>query len=150
LILLNPTGMGVRNDDFGSGKFKARRTNAAGKVYPHSGTDYLCVPGQAVVAPISARYIRAARPYADSELYSGAVFISDDIEIKMFYFMPTIKLGSEVCRGQVIGYAQDIAARYNSDSESRKMLSHVHLEITRINPEIIMINESQQLWKELS
>jgi len=75
--------MGVRNDDFGSGKFKARRTNAAGKVYPHSGTDYLCVPGQAVVAPISARYIRAARPYADSELYSGAVFISDDIEIKI-------------------------------------------------------------------
>ena len=142
--------MGVRNDDFGSGEFKARRTNAAGKVYPHSGTDYLCVVGQAVVAPISARYIRVARPYANCERYSGAVFISDDIEVKMFYVMPTIKLGTHVARGQVVGYAQDIAARYNSDSESRKMLPHVHMEITKINPEVLMINESPQLWKELS
>jgi hypothetical protein len=40
-----------------------------------------------------------------------------------------------VDQGQVIGTAQDISERYNTDR--RKMTPHIHLQIDAIDPEAI-------------
>ena len=46
----NPTGLGIRNDEAGSGDFGASRD---GGTREHAGLDILSVPSQDIVAPFS-------------------------------------------------------------------------------------------------
>jgi hypothetical protein len=126
--MLNPTGGKKRKRDAGgSGSYLAGRE---GKV--HRGQDYLCTPGQQVVAAIGGRIVRESRPYAN-DIYSGVVIRNHKMTIKMWYFEPyPCILGRDVCAGQPLGRAQDISKRY------KEVPPHVHLEIDHVDPEIFM------------
>ena len=129
IYLISPTGGGVRNDSGGSGYFLAKRGTRL-----HQGVDYELPDGvgQLVVAPITGRIERIAYPYSDTQDFTGCVLRGDDIWIKMFYFRPYDALiGQRVTMAQPIGIAQDISKRY------KDVTPHVHLEIIKINPEIL-------------
>ncbi|MCP4585312.1 hypothetical protein [Pseudoalteromonas sp.] len=137
MLLINPTGKGVRSDGWGNGHFGATRRDQ-GKRRKHKGTDYVVVPGQRIFAPANAIYRRIAYPYADSREYTGGYFEGEDISYKIYYYKSTIKPGKKVLQGDTIGYSQDISNRYGLDRNGEKMVPHIHLEITSINPEILM------------
>ncbi len=127
--LLNPTGKPVRMDRQGSGLWNARRGARR-----HKGVDFLCDPGQEVLSPIDGFVLREARPY-EQGVYSGLVIQAPDVHVKIFYIDPLRELiGGQVLRGQPIGYAQDISAKYAGG-----MLPHVHLQIDGIDPMALMI-----------
>lgn len=132
LNLISPTGREVRGmDSFGSGAFRAPR-----KDHVHQGVDYVCVPGQEIVAPVSGTLVRECLPYADDLRWSGCILQNPDIYIRMFYFRPNKNLkGTWVQQGDVIGIAQNISNKYNTYTEY--MLPHIHLEIRYINPEAL-------------
>lgn len=129
--MISPTGINtIRKDLQGSGKYGAPRSN-----HWHKGTDYICVPGNRIVAPISGIVNRIAKPYANSH-YSGLVITGVSMCIKMFYLEPDVLLiGKKVLQGDSVGWAQDISKKYEQG-----MTPHIHLEITHINPDIF-INE---------
>jgi hypothetical protein len=97
----------------------------------HSGTDYICEPGQNVYAPISGLVVREALPYS-AESFSGLIIMSPSMEIALFYMEPDKALiGTQVFEGQIIGEAQDITQKYPG------ITPHVHMQINSIDPEII-------------
>ena len=124
----------IREDAYGSGKFGARRRKTDGTVYTHEGTDIIVDPGQELYMPYSGVFARIAYPYADNKAYSGALFVSERIDFKIFYFRPTVSVGEKIEKGQVIGIAQDITQKYTRWF----MHPHIHIEITRIDPALIM------------
>lgn len=108
----------LRSDSWGSGAYGAKRKNRK-----HKGIDLIVTPGEKIFAPFNGEFIRVARPYSGDSFYSGALLKSDDgQEIKIFYFEPAISPG-KITRGQVIGYAQNIADKYGST-----MKPHIHVE----------------------
>ncbi|MCK5602603.1 M23 family metallopeptidase [Candidatus Pacearchaeota archaeon] len=128
--MISPTGKStVRSDSKGSGLYGARRGGSR-----HKGTDYVCVPGQPVVAPISGVVVRKAKPY-EGEEYSGVVIQGENMRIKMFYLQPLHGLiGTRVEQGQLVGCAQDISGKYGKN----EMMPHIHLQIDSINPDIFI------------
>ena len=123
--MISPTGLGIRSDSAGNGMFGAKRGRRL-----HKGTDFICKPGQIVVAPISGRVIRIAKPYANAP-FSGLVIKNKIITIKMFYFNPQVNIvGMSVVQGQNIGLAQDIAAHYPDSG----MTPHIHLQVDAVDP----------------
>ena len=124
--MISPTGKGIRQSDkWGSGAFGASRD---GGKRTHRGADFICGPGQAVLAPCTGFIIREARPYSDRP-YSGVLIISGVLAVKLFYFQPFESLiGTGVEQGQAIGRAQDI-----SSPKYPGMAPHIHMEITGAN-----------------
>lgn len=126
--MTNPTGLSIRSDTAGHGYYKAKRGKRT-----HKGTDYLCVPGQAIYSPIAGKIIRKAYPYSDKS-YEGVVIDGKFFTIKMFYFKPFVDLiGKTVSRGEHIGTAQDISKRYPGP-----MQPHIHLQVDRVDPNIFI------------
>jgi hypothetical protein len=120
----SPTGSNeIRMDSMGSGVYGAPRGHRK-----HRGTDYIVIPGAAVVAPISGEITRIAIPYVGQE-YSGLVITSKAMTVKLFYFKPLSEIvGNTIREGMVIGFAQDVSKMYGED-----MLPHIHLQIDRIS-----------------
>jgi len=127
--MISPTGKGVRNDAKGFGNYGAKRGSRK-----HKGVDYLCEPGQDIVAPISGMVERIAYPYADKS-YSGLVIAGPYMTVKLFYFEVVTNVGLYVERGDTIGLAQDISQRYGG----LPMLPHIHLEVVSIDPEALRV-----------
>ena len=126
--MISPTGKGIRNDAAGSGAYGSLRGH--GRL--HVGKDYLCSPGQIVVAPFDMVVKRIAYPYEGKD-YSGIIWKTSDMRGKMFYFEPIIAvIGSKVREGTHIGYAQDIGNKYGP-----RMKAHIHFQIDKINPQIL-------------
>ena len=118
--MISPTGQGVRIDSKGSGEFLSMRG-----IRLHRGTDFLCTPGQPVVAPIKGTIHRVVYPYEDDLGYSGIDLYRKHMLIRMFYLFPNLDLiGQEVEERDIIGVAQDISKRYDSD-----MQPHIHVEV---------------------
>lgn len=129
LAMVSPTGYGVRSDTEGQGYFRAKRGNRL-----HNGTDYICKPGQEIIAPIHGKIIRTAYPYSKDKQYEGCVIENPFLTIKMFYLkLFKNMVGEEIQQGDKIGTAQDISKKY-----SRQMQPHIHLEITEIDPNIFV------------
>ncbi len=128
MIICNPTGGEVRHDSQGSGDFGAKRGSRR-----HSGTDFVCVPGQTVLGFTNSIFIRIARPYASDPKYLGALFRGPQVEYKLFYFLPTLDPGQKIEAGSDVGIAQDISEKYGPE-----MTPHVHLEIVRVDPMFLM------------
>lgn len=126
--MISPTGHSVRGlDNHGEGKYGAGRGT-----HLHAGADYICIPGQDVVSPITGTVIRIARPYKKKG-YSGLLIRGLDIEIKMFYIDPLSEVvGTKVRIGDLIGTAQDISKKY------RGMVPHIHLSVVSVNPELFI------------
>ena len=122
--MVNPTGGKIRNDKAGVGLFGASRGGRR-----HRGVDLLCVPGQAVLAPISGVYRRIAYPYSGNKEYLGVCLQNSKCEIKLFYVRPFISVGKKIKAGDAIGTAQDISKKYGGG-----MKPHIHMEISNIDP----------------
>lgn len=139
--MISPTKLGIRADRGGDGKYGAPRSKTVkGKIikYEHKGTDFSCVPGQDVVAPVFGKVTRVAYPYPDKS-YSGLVFDAEWITIKMFYVEPDKHaIGKMFYPGDRIGIAQDISKQYPDQG----VTPHVHLEIVKVtlNPEDYLID----------
>ena len=130
--IISPTGKSLRiMDHFGSGLYNAPRGSVK-----HNGVDFLCDPGQIILAPVDGVIIRIAYPYAKHQ-YTGVLIENDSLSLKMFYFAPDKKIiGKKVSRGQRIGIAQDISKLYNTGKKN--MLPHIHLQIESIDPMILI------------
>lgn len=128
--MISPTGKGTRNpDNWGKGNYGSSR-KSQGSTRIHSGTDYVCEPGQDVVSPIRGLVTRRARPYAKG-IYGGLLIQGRYVAVKMFYFKPEKGIiGCFVKQGRKIGVAQDISDKFPG------MTPHIHLKIDSIDPEI--------------
>lgn len=125
--MISPTGKGIRlTDSHGMGRYGASRGNRQ-----HAGADYICTPGQTIVAPITGTVEREARPYAEGE-YSGVLINGRHMQVKLFYLkLRDGIIGKSVSQGEIIGSAQNISKKYKG------MIPHIHMEIISINPEIL-------------
>ena len=121
----SPTGKPQRGvDGWGSGAFGAPRGGR-----PHYGVDYVCEPGQTVVAPCTGAAVRVRRPYADDLSWSGLLIRVEHLaEVTLYYIEPEVVLGTQLAAGTPIGVAQDISARYK-DPARGAMTPHVHAEV---------------------
>ena len=114
----------VRNDPAGLGHFGAPRGNRT-----HQGLDLVAVPGTPVYSPVTGKFVRAGRPYANDNRYQLVVIHGQGKEFKLMYVepLPTLKPGDTVRYGKQVGTAQDIAAKYGQG-----MLNHIHVEVRTI------------------
>lgn len=135
------------NDKFGSGAFKAPRLHHKGKCKWHQGLDIKVKEGQSIHAPFDIDFLRMAYPYTDTEnpnRMKGAKYRFEDGTMKIFYMQPIIREHAPFLKGEIIGFAQNIAKKYSYKDKKTgkiyKMINHIHLEIrkkdgTLINPE---------------
>ena len=131
--MISPTGHGIRYQDVhGFGLYGKPR--AGGKT--HKGADFICVPGQEIVAPSDGRIVRIKMPYGkpvNGVWFSGLLIQASDYEYTLFYFEPIKEvLMTTVKEGQHIGHAQDISIKYPG------IIPHVHLQFDSINPELFI------------
>ncbi len=125
----NPTGRGIRSDSWGDGHYGASRGTRK-----HEGTDYLCVPGQNIIAPIIGQLTRTVFVYKDDLDWMGCEIVGDNCRLYIFYMVPeSTRIMSFVQAGDLIGVAQDISKKYND-----KMMPHVHLQFEAFNPELLI------------
>jgi len=128
MLLFNPSGLGLREDSGGSGRFGAPRGNRK-----HEGYDFLCKPGQIVRAVIPGKLVRAY-PYAGDVIFAGCRIWGKDWMSKMFYFIPHEHvINKDVLAGEEIGIAQDISAKYGGG-----MKPHVHCGLYKLNPTLLV------------
>ena len=128
IVIENPTGLPVRNDTAGRGRYGAPRGGRR-----HDGVDFECLPGQVIKAPIAGDLVRWG-PYRNDPAWSGARIAGERMQIKLFYFEPFDDvIGTWVRRGQAIGKAQNIAEKYPGQG----MKPHVHLQIDSVDPFLI-------------
>jgi hypothetical protein len=117
---VNPTGLGVRSDGAGDGKFGAKRGDRV-----HLGTDFLSVAGQGVVACVDAQYRRfVRRVYATDSTYTGMELETETFMLTYFYVSPSINHMDFVKAGDLIGLAQDIKAKWGDP-----MRNHIHMQL---------------------
>ena len=115
-----PTKSGVKRgcDSKGCGYYGAPRGNRT-----HMGIDFVTVPGEPILATVSGKV--TALPYAASDLvHRGVEIVSGNQEHQIFYLKPIVKVGQNVVKGQIIGYADDIRIKYGSS-----MTNHIHHEV---------------------
>lgn len=134
-------------DKFGSGAFKAPRRSHKGKIKWHQGLDIKVKESQSIHAPFDMDFVRKAYPYDDSgtpNRMSGAKYRFEDGTMKIFYFLPLITNTINFKKGDIIGFAQNIAKKYaykdKKTGKVHKMINHIHIEIRNkdgklINPE---------------
>ncbi len=126
--MISPTEKKVRGTDtWGSGAYGSPRGD-----HLHNGVDFIAIPGQIVIMPISGLIAREARPYSHSN-YSGVLIRNNHIEIMMFYLelLPNI-IGKWLEKGDPVGTAQDISKKYPG------ITNHIHLTIKQIDPELLL------------
>jgi hypothetical protein len=128
-IIISPTGEHLRMDGAGHGYYGAPRGSRL-----HLGHDYPCTAGQNIVAPITGRISRIARPYSDDQTYFGCEIVGKRCTVKLFYVLLTPGfVGREVSQGEIIGKAQSISKKYGPP-----MTDHVHLAVTQCDPTLLM------------
>ena len=105
---------------WGSGAFGASRSGGR----THYGIDIAAAPGSPIYALRGGAYTRQNQPYAGDARYTGMDIKEADGNInKYFYVTPLISIGTAVSKGDLIGRAQDIAAKYPG------MDNHFHFEV---------------------
>ncbi len=117
-----------KSDAYGFGYYGSSRGNRS-----HAGTDYVIRPGEAVLSPVDGTIQRLGIAYADDSFELVVIDTKSGDSIKILYVQPIVEPGQDVKCGQLIGYAQDITARYPG------ITAHVHVEIVtatrgRIDP----------------
>ena len=114
----------IRSDAAGDGHFGAGRGMRL-----HQGLDLQVEPGEDVFSPVDGRFIRRGYPYASDERYHLAVLNGEGYEVKAMYVAPdpSLKPGDRVKRGQYIGKAENVAAKYGG-----AMQPHIHVEVRKV------------------
>lgn len=122
------------DQNWGCGSFGASRGTRT-----HNGLDIKTTVGQQILSPISGKVTRFPFPYGGDLSYTGIEIINSQYKVKIFYMKPSVAVNSEVTKGQVIGTAQNISAKYSST-----MTNHIHLEVYNaktgalLNPETLI------------
>lgn len=130
MVLLQAEKRG--SDDCGSGEFGASRGSRK-----HNGIDYVAAPGQKVCSHVEGVVTKLGYPYVDDLSFRYVEITSNDrLKHRFFYVEPCVEVGDIIFECEVIGEAQNIAARYTNGH----MKNHVHYEVkTRdgeyLNPE---------------
>ena len=122
---------GIRETDpWGSGLFDARRD---GGLRTHKGVDFIALPGDVAIAPISGVVKRHVLVYSGGNL-RGLVLEGAGqywpYYCKILYVLPCVAEGQTVEKGQAIGDVQDVARYWQKKVPDRgRMTNHVHLEV---------------------
>lgn len=116
----------IRNDQSGSGEFKASR---AGRL--HYGKDYYACPSSSVHISFDCEFVKVGQAYSSTDEYKYIELLDRDVYLRYFYVQPArltrfIK-GQALLAGEQIGITQDIAKYYQSP-----MQNHVHFECFKI------------------
>ncbi len=136
--LARPVEHAVRGiDAYGSGAFGASRD---GGRRAHHGVDFVATPGEPIRAPIAGVVTRVGAAYAgqDTLQYVEIANSTTRYTARVLYVGPAVQPGWTVAAGDVIGRAQDLAARYPAG-----MTNHVHVELTggkggRLDPLVVL------------
>ena len=120
--MISPTDKGIRVDAEGDGHYGAPRGDRR-----HNGVDYLCDPGQIIVAPFSMFIERISFPAAD-KIMSGIAWRSDRSTGRIWYFEPyKYLIDSNVFEGLPIGIAQNVSQYYGLPN----MKNHIHFRVNK-------------------
>ena len=137
--LVNPTGLGIRNDSKGLGHHGAPRGHRK-----HDGVDLMCKPGQSILMPVDGILVRESLPYKDDLKWRGVYIFNPRIEIKMWYMTSGYKFGQEYKAGSIIGAAQDIGEKYAG------VTPHIHLRICKIDPLLVFnVETDEELYEDV-
>lgn len=128
--------MRIRMDASGDGSYGADRGD-----HMHEGLDLLARPGEAVLSPLDGVYVGPGQPYPGDDRFDLLRLDGEGFEVLLMYVQPlsTLRPGSRVQRGQVVGVAQNIVQRYGAP-----MLAHIHVEVRTkadgalANPELLL------------
>src|SRR5262245_38036959 len=127
----SPIGLMIRGPDRWAregGAWHALRARH-GRPRRREGVDVVTVPGQPIVAPVPAIFVRPADPYPDAEdgILSGALLRTavGGVEIKIFYceMAPGIRAGRSLKQGEPFAIAQSLQHLYPGIQD------HIHVEI---------------------
>ena len=133
--MISPTGrLKVRGqDEYGAGAYGAPRTRN-GKKRKHLGVDLLVKPKFDIVAPGIGWVERIGTCYPYDPRYHKMVLWLDeyDLRVNLLYVWPRLLQNGQFHRGDVIGVAEDLGARYPG------IINHLHLEVLydgkKVNP----------------
>lgn len=106
----------IRNDRAGKGFYLASR---AGRL--HYGVDFESTPGEPIRCSVRGKFIKVGLPYRNNH-YRYIEIRNKDLFMRYFYVEPVIK--DSYSDGDVVGLAQNIAAKYDGSG----MINHVHFE----------------------
>jgi murein DD-endopeptidase MepM/ murein hydrolase activator NlpD len=127
--------VGVREDDSGSGRYRASRLAADQKTrYAHEGIDLTAPAGDPVVSPFDGVVdIRDAYTDPTKKEYKIVSVTSGEQRYRFFYVSPEnydgnafVRDGDRITAGQQIGIVQDIA----KSDDKKQMRNHVHFAIS--------------------
>jgi len=125
--------MQLRSDTAGDGRFGSPRGNRK-----HLGVDFLCVPGQNILSPVTGKVSKIGYPYPPPSIYryiqiSCTDEYGNEVQHRLFYVEPHMsiaRIDAEVIGHKtIIGYAQNVCIRYPG---AKGMQPHVHYEIRRV------------------
>jgi hypothetical protein len=149
-------------DAYGFGGFGAPREHR-GREVKHQGIDFITIPGDRCVAPITGIYSHTGPVYTfDPSLRSLHIRGTGDFypyQVVLYYVKPSpdLVIGAAVTQMDDIGGAQDVAGMWDArvkrlDEEwarrivksGRKMTNHIHFELRmpdgqRLNPTAYLI-----------
>jgi hypothetical protein len=111
------------NDDWGGGLLGDSRD---GGTRPHLGVDFVGEKGEPFYAPFPMHLYDTSYPYQGDAHYKGYKFRTKvgtvDFDGRIWYVVPnSALLGRDIEQGELIGYVQDIDAKYPG------ITNHVHI-----------------------
>jgi murein DD-endopeptidase MepM/ murein hydrolase activator NlpD len=134
-----PTREGIvrSRDKIGGGGFLAPRIDKkTGAARFHVGIDYVAMPGQKIMSPVTGDIVRTKNP-GKAGLTGLEVKTAGGYVASIFYVAPTQEVSKAIAAGgtehramhveagkTVIGYAQDLSERYGQD-----ITNHVHVTL---------------------
>lgn len=118
----------IRCDSRGHGYYGAPRGDRG-----HNGIDLVCEPMHPVRAFKGGIFTKYGYCYSDDLSYRY-VEVKDKEGFRAQYFYtertPELRVGDKVNAGAIIGFCQNVAARYY-DPEKEPMTNHTHLQIKK-------------------
>jgi murein DD-endopeptidase MepM/ murein hydrolase activator NlpD len=121
------------NDPTGFGHFGAKRGFRNGKPRYHKGHDVVSVPGEEVYSMIEGEVTKIGYMYKNALQFRYVEVTNETYRIRLCYVEKAsfLKVGIQVCEGDRVAFAQDIAKHHNRNKKKGQalMINHIHVEI---------------------
>jgi len=131
------------SDAWGEGHFGAPRGD-----HSHKGLDVCTEVGEAIFSPIDGKITKQGYTYADDLSYRYVRIENDKYIVDLYYtkMRNNFKLNDEVCEGDHVANAQDIAKRYST--KLKPMINHCHVQIwIKSGKDLVLIDPQTILEK---